>query len=148
MRLEDPRHHYRRIACKDEPCASGGDDKNDGKQKNKEAPHQRPPKDRDTISRNRRAFALMQQLVGGLGFEPRQAESESAVLPLDDPPTAGAGFKPRLETAQAAIAFAQTVALSKGPRRRLTLYQLRDPPRRDVSRTDLRTLSRPASAKR
>ena len=25
-------------------------------------------------------------LVGGLGFEPRQAESESAVLPLDDPP--------------------------------------------------------------
>ena len=26
-------------------------------------------------------------LAGGLGFEPRQAESESAVLPLDDPPT-------------------------------------------------------------
>ena len=26
-------------------------------------------------------------VVGGLGFEPRQAESESAVLPLDDPPT-------------------------------------------------------------
>src|SRR5262249_47516786 len=25
-------------------------------------------------------------LVGGLGFEPRLAESESAVLPLDDPP--------------------------------------------------------------
>ena len=25
-------------------------------------------------------------LAGGLGFEPRQAESESAVLPLDDPP--------------------------------------------------------------
>ncbi len=28
-------------------------------------------------------------MVGGLGFEPRQAESESAVLPLDDPPTGG-----------------------------------------------------------
>jgi hypothetical protein len=25
-------------------------------------------------------------MVGGLGFEPRLAESESAVLPLDDPP--------------------------------------------------------------
>jgi hypothetical protein len=26
-------------------------------------------------------------MAGGLGFEPRLAESESAVLPLDDPPT-------------------------------------------------------------
>ena len=26
------------------------------------------------------------QLAGGLGFEPRLAESEFAVLPLDDPP--------------------------------------------------------------
>jgi hypothetical protein len=25
-------------------------------------------------------------LAGGLGFEPRQPESESGVLPLDDPP--------------------------------------------------------------
>src|ERR1043166_1054913 len=30
--------------------------------------------------------ALIPPLAGGLGFEPRQAESESAVLPLDDPP--------------------------------------------------------------
>jgi hypothetical protein len=30
-------------------------------------------------------------LAGGLGFEPRQAESESAVLPLDDPPMPGSG---------------------------------------------------------
>jgi hypothetical protein len=29
----------------------------------------------------------MKTLAGGLGFEPRQAESESAVLPLDDPPS-------------------------------------------------------------
>jgi hypothetical protein len=29
------------------------------------------------------------KLAGGLGLEPRLAESESAVLPLDDPPTAG-----------------------------------------------------------
>ena len=28
-------------------------------------------------------------LAGGLGFEPRLAESESAVLPLDDPPEVG-----------------------------------------------------------
>ena len=28
----------------------------------------------------------MRVLAGGLGFEPRLAESESAVLPLDDPP--------------------------------------------------------------
>ena len=26
-------------------------------------------------------------VAGGLGFEPRQPESESGVLPLDDPPT-------------------------------------------------------------
>lgn len=32
-------------------------------------------------------------LVGGLGFEPRLAESESAVLPLDDPPS---GAPPRV----------------------------------------------------
>src|ERR1039457_1387271 len=30
----------------------------------------------------------MRELAGGLGFEPRLAESESAVLPLDDPPAA------------------------------------------------------------
>ena len=29
---------------------------------------------------------LLFLLAGGLGFEPRLAESESAVLPLDDPP--------------------------------------------------------------
>ena len=27
------------------------------------------------------------EMAGGLGFEPRLAESESAVLPLDDPPS-------------------------------------------------------------
>ena len=31
----------------------------------------------------------MVKLAGGLGFEPRLAESESAVLPLDDPPRIG-----------------------------------------------------------
>ena len=30
-------------------------------------------------------------LAGGLGFEPRLAESESAVLPLDDPPSSWCG---------------------------------------------------------
>ena len=33
--------------------------------------------------------------IGGLGFEPRLAESESAVLPLDDPPSEGAASYPR-----------------------------------------------------
>ncbi len=28
-------------------------------------------------------------MAGGLGFEPRLTESESAVLPLDDPPITG-----------------------------------------------------------
>jgi hypothetical protein len=28
----------------------------------------------------------LMKVAGGLGFEPRLAESESAVLPLDDPP--------------------------------------------------------------
>lgn len=31
--------------------------------------------------------AYLSRLAGGLGLEPRLAESESAVLPLDDPPT-------------------------------------------------------------
>src|SRR5882672_1083420 len=32
-------------------------------------------------------------MAGGLGFEPRLAESESAVLPLDDPPS---DFRPEI----------------------------------------------------
>ena len=36
------------------------------------------------------------ELAGGLGFEPRLAESESAVLPLDDPPTVAAKRECRL----------------------------------------------------
>ena len=31
-------------------------------------------------------YAIVFTVAGGQGFEPRQAESESAVLPLDDPP--------------------------------------------------------------
>src|SRR6516225_504595 len=37
----------------------------------------------------RRPTKLLKRLAGGLGLEPRLAESESAVLPLDDPPSAG-----------------------------------------------------------
>ena len=33
-----------------------------------------------------RATILSEKVAGGLGFEPRLTESESAVLPLDDPP--------------------------------------------------------------
>ena len=38
--------------------------------------------------RGRTVKAERNQVAGGLGFEPRLAESESAVLPLDDPPSA------------------------------------------------------------
>src|SRR5262245_31151702 len=41
---------------------------------------------RDTVWCSRKFGMYMFLLAGGLGFEPRQAESESAVLPLDDPP--------------------------------------------------------------
>src|ERR1700761_1568563 len=44
---------------------------------------------RDLLSPPRAPTPARIGLVGGLGFEPRQAESESAVLPLDDPPTEG-----------------------------------------------------------
>ena len=37
------------------------------------------------LEKEKRCKSMM-LLAGGLGFEPRLAESESAVLPLDDPP--------------------------------------------------------------
>ena len=37
-------------------------------------------------------------MAGGLGFEPRLAESESAVLPLDDPPKTELGATVGLKT--------------------------------------------------
>ncbi len=49
--------------------------------------------DRDESSGPARERSLC--LVGGLGFEPRLAESESAVLPLDDPPPDLAAAGPR-----------------------------------------------------
>src|SRR5689334_6648080 len=39
---------------------------------------------------------MRNQLAGGLGFEPRLAESESAVLPLDDPPPPGCAAQARI----------------------------------------------------
>src|SRR5271168_4813509 len=51
------------------------------------------PEDASTwiCSANRRCARRfsVNMVAGGLGFEPRLAESESAVLPLDDPPSAG-----------------------------------------------------------
>lgn len=35
----------------------------------------------------KRAKKLLAHMAGGLGFEPRLVESESTVLPLDDPPS-------------------------------------------------------------
>ena len=49
-------------------------------------------------SRDRKyLIQLSIRLAGGLGFEPRLAESESAVLPLDDPPP-GARWAGKLAT--------------------------------------------------
>jgi hypothetical protein len=39
------------------------------------------------IRRNANSVKLLKWLAGGLGFEPRQSESESEGLPLADPPT-------------------------------------------------------------
>src|SRR6266704_1746462 len=44
------------------------------------------PRRRGDTSFSKRLRAKKSYVAGGLGFEPRQAESESAVLPLDDPP--------------------------------------------------------------
>ena len=61
-------------------------------------------------------------MAGGLGFEPRQAESESAVLPLDDPPRPGGKpfwdrpFRPAYRLLQAAFsAGIRPVARLKQP---------------------------------
>ena len=40
----------------------------------------------DAVKRRRDRAAAMNEVAGGLGFEPRFSESESDVLPLDDPP--------------------------------------------------------------
>ena len=55
------------------------------------------------------------RVAGGLGFEPRQAESESAVLPLDDPPTSPGG--PRGGLAARAVRRG-TAPLDQPPRQR------------------------------
>jgi hypothetical protein len=47
----------------------------------------------------RRRLTRCKRLAGGLGFEPRLAESESAVLPLDDPPPAQGAPEPMLNNA-------------------------------------------------
>ena len=44
-------------------------------------------KERQTILFIKVNLCLTLEMAGGLGFEPRLAESESAVLPLDDPPS-------------------------------------------------------------
>src|ERR671912_59738 len=43
------------------------------------------------MPRAKLAIHLYYQLAGGLGFEPRLTESESAVLPLNYPPSGAAG---------------------------------------------------------
>jgi hypothetical protein len=41
---------------------------------------------RDRILQEANGRTPLPEVAGGLGFEPRLTESESAVLPLDDPP--------------------------------------------------------------
>src|SRR5689334_1637903 len=38
---------------------------------------------------------MLENLAGGLGFEPRFSESKSDVLPLDDPPAEAKGYRRR-----------------------------------------------------
>jgi hypothetical protein len=61
-------------------------------------------------------MSVVKFLAGGLGFEPRLTESESAVLPLDDPPTypgrREAGTFPR--KAKCAVGNVFNVACSQG----------------------------------
>ena len=55
-------------------------------------------------------------LAGGLGFEPRLTESESVVLPLDDPPS-GAGMGRRPGASGGRILVGMPAAFQEGPRR-------------------------------
>ncbi len=71
-------------------------------------------------------------VVGGLGFEPRQAESESAVLPLDDPPTVRRAYPrapARTRGADAWVSRPAGVAFALRPgqacRQKWTLWRLR-----------------------
>ncbi len=59
-------------------------------------------------------------LAGGLGFEPRLAESESAVLPLDDPPNEQRKLNSdrRRHKARIADSIQQLVAMRDGRRAR------------------------------
>ena len=56
--------------------------------------------DENICSRFKHLIFQINWLAGGLGFEPRQAESESAVLPLDDPPLPGSGEPRRFAEAR------------------------------------------------
>src|SRR5205823_12197800 len=58
----------------------------------------RGTRDYNLVRTGRSEIRSLEGLAGGLGFEPRLAESESAVLPLDDPPPGS----PRLHSTAAA----------------------------------------------
>jgi hypothetical protein len=61
----------------------------------------------------------LKRLAGGLGFEPRLAESESAVLPLDDPPP-GARWAGKLATIRLYISPPAGLGRGGGARRNAT----------------------------
>ena len=62
----------------------------------------------------RRATGSILELAGGLGFEPRLTESESVVLPLDDPPTSKQAALPVAGRAALALS-AWSTAVRGGP---------------------------------
>src|SRR5687768_7455475 len=69
-----------------------------------------------------RSLRSRRRLAGELGFEPRLAESESAVLPLDDSPSAlGAARGQRLDRRTGRVAQARAVLALK-PQKILKIY--------------------------
>ena len=76
-------------------------------------------------------------MAGGLGFEPRLAESESAVLPLDDPPSAGSrSLGPGQD--QRRTRYHTGAPLCRGPHATLRQLSARLPPARPINGMDQR----------
>ena len=55
--------------------------------------------------RTPRSSLVCKEMAGGLGFEPRLEESESSVLPLDDPPVLVYTIPHRREKSSAFLQF-------------------------------------------
>jgi hypothetical protein len=71
---------------------------------------------------------LIKKVAGGLGFEPRLAESESAVLPLDDPPSdarlKSGPITRRIDSTTRWGAVGLSITVPPGPCRRAIVWDL------------------------